>query len=299
MTSSSRGSIEANEPSALQDAIEDGGRQILVVQHLSPFTQGLVGSEDHGPLTQVPVVHDMKKDVGGVLPIGQVADLVDDQHVRVRVGGQRLLELSLGAGVGETLDQFCSRGAERLEAVLDSPIADGHRQVGLAAAGLAVQDERTSFADKVGPKIGAEERLAKGRLEREIELVNGLEERKVGAPSQALQTRLLPSGHLLGEQESQEVTVRPAFLLGLSRDLFVDAARVRQVEALEQSIQFRLGESPALGDVLVRRDTHQLTSREEDFSTSVRANPKTSSRISRCPTLDYRGGKDYGYSLWK
>src|SRR2546426_215277 len=191
MTSSSRGSIEANEPSALQDAVEDGGRQIL--------------------------------------------------------------------------DQFRGRGEKSFETVLDGAIADGHRQMGLTAPGLAVQDERTSFADKVGPQIGAEERLAKRRLEREIELVHGLEERKVGAPSQALQTRLLPSGHLFGEQESEEVTVRPAFLLGLSRDLLVDAARVRQVEALEQSIEFRLGESPALGAVVVRRETHRFTSQEEDF----------------------------------
>ena len=165
MTSSSRGSIEANKPSALQDAVEDGRRQILVVEHLPPFIQRFIGSEDHRPFVQVAVVHHMEKDVGGVLRIGQVSDLVNDQHMRVRVGGQRLLEFSLDAGVGEIFDQFRGRGEKSLETVLDGPIADGHRQVGLASPGLAVQDERTSFADQVGPQVGAEERLAKRGLE--------------------------------------------------------------------------------------------------------------------------------------
>ncbi len=119
MTCSSRRSVETNEPSSLQDAVEDGGRQVLVVEHLPPFVQRFVGGEDHGPLPQVSVVHHMEKDVGSVLAVGQVADLVDDQHVGVGVGGQRLLQLSLRAGVGEILDQFRRGGEESLEAVLD------------------------------------------------------------------------------------------------------------------------------------------------------------------------------------
>src|SRR2546425_8455694 len=100
MTSSSRGSIEANEPSALQDAVEDGGRQILVVEHLPPFIQRFIGSEDHGPFAQVAVVHHMGKNVGGGLRLGQVAGLVNDQNVGGGGGGQRVPAPSLLAGVG-------------------------------------------------------------------------------------------------------------------------------------------------------------------------------------------------------
>src|SRR2546422_11325781 len=115
MTSSSRGSIEANEPSALQDAVEDGGRQILVVEHLPPFIQRLIGSEDHGPFAQVAVFYHMGKNVWGVLRIGQVADLVNEPHVGGGVGGQRLLEPSLLAGGGESFDEFPGRGGKRVE----------------------------------------------------------------------------------------------------------------------------------------------------------------------------------------
>src|SRR5213080_4824387 len=105
--------------------------------------------------------------------------LVDDQHVGVRVGGERLLQPSLLAGVGEIFDQFRRRGKKRLEAVLDGTIADGHGQMRLPA-----EDEGASLADQLGSQIRAEQRQAQRGLEREIELLHGLEERKVGAPRQ-------------------------------------------------------------------------------------------------------------------
>ena len=61
--------------------------------------------------------------------------LVDDEHVGVRVGDERLLQPPLLAGVGEVLDEFRRRGEKRLDTVLGSAIADGHRQMGLAASG--------------------------------------------------------------------------------------------------------------------------------------------------------------------
>jgi hypothetical protein len=69
ITCPSRGSVEADEPSSFQNPVDNGGSQVLVVQHLPPFTQGLVGVEDQGPLAQVPVVHHMEKNVGGVLRV--------------------------------------------------------------------------------------------------------------------------------------------------------------------------------------------------------------------------------------
>jgi len=66
-----------NEPSTFQDPIQNSGRQILIVQHLAPRAERLVGGEDHGPLLQVAMVHHMEEHIGGIGPIGQVADLID------------------------------------------------------------------------------------------------------------------------------------------------------------------------------------------------------------------------------
>ncbi len=202
----------------------------------------------------------MEEDVGGVRALGQVSHLVDEEDVRVRIGRQRLMEASLPASVGEILDELRRGRKEGFEAVLNGPLPDGDRQMGLAAARLAQKDQRPPLGHEVRPEVGAEEGLAEGRLPGEVEFLDGLEEGEAGAAGEALQACLLPSRHFFGQQESEEVAERPAVLLGLAGHLLVDPAHVSQVEALEESLQFRLGEIPALGDVVVGRDVHRFTS---------------------------------------
>ena len=61
-------------------------------------------------------------------------------------------------GDGEVLDDFGRSDEERVEAVLDRAVADGDGDVGLAAAGLAVKDERAAVGDEVGRQRRAEQR---------------------------------------------------------------------------------------------------------------------------------------------
>src|SRR5262249_16344109 len=77
----------------------------------------------------------------------------------VGVGYQRLLKVSPLAGIGEIFDEFRGGGEQRLEAVLNSAVGDGHRQMGLPSAGLAVQDQRPALGDEVYPEIGADQRF--------------------------------------------------------------------------------------------------------------------------------------------
>src|SRR5256884_3355651 len=62
MTRPPGGSIEVDEASTLQDSIQNGGRQILVVQHLSPRAERLVRGENHRPLLEVAMVHHMRSE---------------------------------------------------------------------------------------------------------------------------------------------------------------------------------------------------------------------------------------------
>jgi hypothetical protein len=78
---SSRGSIELDEASALEDAIADGRRQVLVVQDPSPLPERFVGGENHGAFPEVSVVDHMEQDVGGIGSVSQVAYFVDHEHV--------------------------------------------------------------------------------------------------------------------------------------------------------------------------------------------------------------------------
>jgi len=209
----------------------------------------------------MPVVHYMEEHVGGVRPVGQVPYLVNDEDVRMGIGSERLLQVAPLAGIGEILDEFCSRREKRLKAVLDGSIPDGHCQMGFATTGLTVQDQRPSLGDEVRPEIGTEEGLPKSRLQREIELVDSLEEGEVCAPRAALQSRLLASRYFFGQQQSQEVPIRPTFLLRPNGHLLVNPAHVRQVKAPEVSLELALGEFQTRESVQVILCRHRCTSR--------------------------------------
>jgi hypothetical protein len=85
----------------------------------------------------------MEEHVGSVRPVGQIADLIDHQNVRVGIGRERLLEVPSLAGVREVLDQFRCGGEERHEAVLDGSVPDG-RQTGYLALPATARRARIS-----------------------------------------------------------------------------------------------------------------------------------------------------------
>src|SRR4029077_17616455 len=121
---------------------------------------------------------------------------------------------SLLAGIGKLFHEFCGVDAQGLEAILDGAIADGDSQGSLPATGLATENQRAALADKIRPEVGTEQGQTQCRLQTEVELVNGLEEGKVGLAGQTLQAGLLAMGHLFGQQKSKKITIAPVFFLG-------------------------------------------------------------------------------------
>jgi hypothetical protein len=99
MARSARRSVEMNETPAFEHPIEDGGRQIFIVEYLSPLIEWFVGREDHGPLPQVPILHHMERTLAASCPYG------DTQPRRFGLSIPRIstsktrLEDALGAGV--------------------------------------------------------------------------------------------------------------------------------------------------------------------------------------------------------
>ncbi len=146
------------------------------------------------------------------------------------------------AGVGKTLDQFRRVGAERLKAVLDGPIANGHRQMRLPAPVLPVQDQRAPLPDEIRLEIGTEMRLPQNRLSVEVELLDGSEEGEVRLAREARRPRLLAVRHLFRQQKSQKVAIGPLLLLRTIGNLRIDVARAGQVQTTEQSFDLTGGE---------------------------------------------------------
>jgi hypothetical protein len=117
------GATQFEETAALEDAVQDRLGEIGIVQDPAPRGERFVRREKHRAMMQVAFVDDVEEDVGGVGPVGEIADFVDDQHVGMGVGRQRVAELALAGRPREALDEGGGRGEARVEAVLDRAVA--------------------------------------------------------------------------------------------------------------------------------------------------------------------------------
>jgi hypothetical protein len=232
------GAVHDDEAAVLEDTVDNGVCHVVIVQGVAPLGEGrLVGGEDHGPATQVPVVDDVEQDVGGVGAVGQVADLVDDQQVGAGVGGQGLAQLGLAARPGQVVDQLSGGGEACCEAVLDGAVADGDGQVGLATAGLAEEDQVAPLGDQLRSQVGPQQGEAQAGLEGEVEVLDGLQVGEAGLADLALHTCVASVGDLLGEQDGEQLAGAPALGLGAVAQVAPVAAGVGQVQTLEQRLQ--------------------------------------------------------------
>jgi hypothetical protein len=127
------GPIDQHKPAFLQHVVHDGFRQIVVVQHFALCSQRrLIGGEKHRSVTQMAVVDHVEQHVGGIGSVGQVAHFIDDQHVWLKLGGQRFAQPPFRAGAGKLLDEGRGGDEAGTEAVLDRSVGDGYRQVGFS-----------------------------------------------------------------------------------------------------------------------------------------------------------------------
>src|SRR5713101_205570 len=84
-----RRTIQREETTALQDAVDDRVGEVFVMQYASPLVERFVGGEDHRALLPMPIVDHVKEHVGGVGATREIANLIDDQHGWMRVRRER------------------------------------------------------------------------------------------------------------------------------------------------------------------------------------------------------------------
>ncbi len=232
-----RGSVEREKATSLEDAVDDGLGEVVVMEDLPPSGGGLVGREDHRALAAMAVVDHVEEHVCRVGAVGQVTDLIDDEDCRMGVGGERVGETALAKGGRELIDQLGCRREEGVESVLDGAVGKSHGQMGLAPARLALKDQTAALSDEVSRQGGAEEGQAHCGLECEVEVVDRLEEGEAGPSRESSEARLLALGDLLGGQEGEEVPIGPLFPLCPLHEAAPESAGVGQVKPLEQGIE--------------------------------------------------------------
>ena len=87
-----RWAVEAKKATALEDAVDDGVGEIVIVQDVAPAPWMLVRREDHRASANVAVVDDVIEDVRRVVSVGEIANLVDHEHVRLHEATERVLQ---------------------------------------------------------------------------------------------------------------------------------------------------------------------------------------------------------------
>ena len=140
MLGSHRRTIEREEPTALEDAVDNRVREVFIMQHAAPLVQRFIRGEDHRALLPMPIVDDMKEHVRGVGAAREIADFIDDENAGMGVRRERCGKASVAKRRGEIINQFGGRDKQRIEAVLNRAVRDGDREMRFAPARFAVED---------------------------------------------------------------------------------------------------------------------------------------------------------------
>ena len=234
----------------LEDAVEERLGQIGIMEDDPPGGKGLVGRKDHGLAGEIAFIDNLEEHVGGVVAKGEIAHLVDDEHMGMKVVVEGFGEATGASGVGELLDELHRRGEASLEAVLDGSVGDAHRESGLPGSCRSGQDEVPPFGDEFGSEEGSEESEPDGGLEGEVEVLDGAEEGEAGLAHGALDAGLGSVGDLLCHQESEIIAVAHLLGFGLLLELGIQAPDGGEVQALEHGIEVHAGEVGGGGHAL-------------------------------------------------
>lgn len=139
--------VELDEPAVVHDAVDERGGELVVAEHDSPFGELDVGGDHQAPLL-VAVAQHLEQQPRPLPVERDVSELVDDDEPRPRDVLQQGLQAALLARLRQHEHQLGGGEEPHLLSRLRArhPHCDG--EVGLAAAGLAVEDEVLRLLDE-------------------------------------------------------------------------------------------------------------------------------------------------------
>ena len=209
----------------------DGGD--LVAEDLAPGRERLVGGDDQRGAF-VAGGDEAEHEVGGFWVERDVADFVDHEQRDERQPPQLGVERVAALGVGEAGDPF-GRGGER------DPLAgeagadrDGDREVGLAGAGRAQEDDVLARVQEVELAQVLDDLALDAALEGEVELLERLARREARGLDAALAAVALPGGDLGRQQGFGEALIAPLLLACTVGELGQRSGGGRRLERPEQ-----------------------------------------------------------------
>lgn len=126
----------------------DGRRgELVVAEHRAPFAELDVRRHDQAPLL-IAVAHHLEQQPRPFDVEGHVAELVEDEDLGFRQVPQHGLERMVAVRPDEHEHELRGREEAHRPAGLHARVADGDREMGLAATRLAVEDEVLGGVDE-------------------------------------------------------------------------------------------------------------------------------------------------------
>src|SRR3990172_4163220 len=212
---------EAEDRGLVDEAIDGGDGARLRREEMLPAGEAGVGGEDDGRLA-IPGGDEAVEVVGGLLvEAAGVAELVEEQHLRLGVATERALEGAVGVGGLEVLEHVGGGDAQGRIAGDAGGVGDGLGDPGLAQARLADAQDVALLLDEAAV----------------TELLDdaGLEVRAFEA---AFATPRDAGLALAAEEDEREVGVGEALLLGAGEVLLEPVGERGEVEVEGELAQF-------------------------------------------------------------
>lgn len=177
--------VELDEPAVVHDAVDERGGELVVAEHDAPFGELDVGGDHRAPLL-VAIAQHLEQQPRPLPVERNVAELVDDDEPRPRDVLQQGLQAALPARLRQHEHQLGGGEEPRLLSRLRARHPHGDGEVGLAAAGLAAEDEvLRTFDEPQRPQVVDPVALRQGHL-GEVVALERLHLRELRLPDQAL-----------------------------------------------------------------------------------------------------------------
>jgi hypothetical protein len=170
----------------VDEAVDGGDGHGLVLEEGLPLAEGLVAGDDEGSAF-VGLGDEFEEDVGLVLVLAGIADVVEDEDIVAVELGENVGELEVAAGGLEMLEEVGDALEAGAVAVGDEVVGDGGGEVGLADTVWSEDEEVVGLLDPVaaGGQF-ADAWLGDVGGEGEVEGLEGLARRQVGLVAPAL-----------------------------------------------------------------------------------------------------------------
>lgn len=226
---------DLHDVGVVQEPIQHRGRQCLVVgKGPGPLRERQVAGQNHAA-TLVALGNDVEEQVRLVAPEGQVADLIDHQQARPHHHAVEVLPEPLLAVCRRELQHQVGRADEaRLDPRHDGAVGQRNRQVALAHAAGAEQDDVLRALDEAECRQFLKLRTRRSRSEGEVVLLQGLHRREGGHLQQRL-ARAFGTGIGFGAQQRLEKVGKARLAVGRPlREVRPIAADAFELEALAQ-----------------------------------------------------------------